>query len=114
MGYEHKLYIVDGLSDGYNSIIAEVDISRHDIFSEHLEELFPDKLNGYIYIDDEKCTKDYYGTELTCTKDIRKLANWLEQDNDQEYYRRLPHVIAMLRAFNPKEWNDLKVVHFGH
>lgn len=115
MGYEHKLIFTDGINNGnYQRIIAEVDISRHDVFLDNLKELFPEKLDGYIYINDEERTTDYYGNELHFTRDLKKLANWLEADNDKSYYRRLPHVIALLRAFNKNDWEDLKVIHFGH
>lgn len=53
MGFEHKLYIVDGLINSYHKIIAEVDISRHDVFLDNINNLFTEKLDGYIYVNDE-------------------------------------------------------------
>ena len=116
MGYEHRLFIVDGDETGYQQVIARIDISRHDDFACKVLDLFTETLDGYIYADNgnETITHDKYGESLKFTRDFRKLANFLEQDNDNEYYRRLPHVIAMLRAFNKADWQDLKVIHYGY
>lgn len=111
MGYEHKLIIANGYSN-YNEVIAEIKLSRFDDFDE--DKFFTEKLNGTLWVDDEERTTDYYGKELKYTKDFKKLANWLEEQNDKEYYRRLPQVIALLRGFNPSDWEDLKVIHFGY
>lgn len=50
------------------------------------------------------------------TTNLRELANYLEELNEKEPdgYRRFMPLVGLLRSFNPKEWNTLKVIHYGH
>ena len=117
MGYESKIIIISG-DKGYHSIIAEYDLScmNYD-FIDNIENLFPNELNGYIFVDDKETDQDYYGKKIRYTTNLRQLANYLEESNEKEPYRRIMPLVALLRGFNKDHWSkceELKVAHFGH
>lgn len=113
MGYESKLIIVEHIEGcEYGQTIAEFDLCKLGDFP--IKELFPNIFEGYIYIDDEQRTTDFYGDELRYTTNLRELANYLEASNEKEPYRRLMPCVSLLRGFTKSEWNTLKVIHFGH
>lgn len=117
MGYESKIFIISG-DKGYHRIIAEYDLSRMDYdFIDNIKNLFPNELNGYIFVDDEETDHDRYGEKIRYTTNLRQLANYLEESNEKEPYRRIMPLVALLRGFNKDHWSkceELKVAHFGH
>lgn len=116
MGYEHRFYIVEHAEgQPYVSPIATYDLSRVDRFK--YKEFFKDKLEARLFIDgDTDVDEDCYGDPLMYATNLRELANYLEELNEKtpDGYRRFMPLVALLRGFNPKEWNTLKVVHYGH
>ena len=117
MGYESKIFIISG-DKGYHRTIVEYDLSGMDYdFIDNIENLFPNELNGKIFVNDEETDHDYYGKKIRYTTNFRQLANYLEELNEKEPYRRIMPLVALLRGFNKNHWSkceELKVAHFGH
>lgn len=116
MGYEHRFYIVEH-TEGQTYVIpiATYDLCRADNFK--YKNFFKEKFEGRLFISgDEDVDEDCYGEPLMYTTNLKELANYLEELNEKEPdgYRRFMPLVGLLRSFKPKEWNTLKVIHYGH
>ena len=119
MGYESKLYVVekstlpseDGLT--YAAVVAMVDMCKLGCSGE-LPQLIrkSDPTKYYIYgTKDDKLTEDSYGDPL---KEMTLEATIAALEADNDGYRRILPALALLKSFNPKDWRDLAVLHFGY
>ena len=117
MGYESSLYIVDreiNLCNGVPrcaEVIAEIDLRKVGI---PLDRFFAKEADCYIYIGNEKITKDRYDKPLTICTDLKGFIAWMKEQNKSCYYRRFGMAIALLKSIKPTEWNDIQVLHYGH
>lgn len=138
MGYESKIYIVNVLShkhtvinpdtqkpyldkngepmidNGYGQIVAMIDMCKMG-YDNGWRELFTKEIDYQIYAENgnESTNKDCYGEHIK-SGDINAIIAWLENQIKKDNYRRLKPLLYLLKAFNPEEWDDLQVLHYGH
>lgn len=91
MGYESRLYIVSREmkfrddTPRYAEVIAEIDLCKVYI---PLDRFFAKEADCYIYIGNEKITKDCYDKPLTMCTNLKGFIAWMKQQNKSRYYRR--------------------------
>lgn len=121
MGYESRLYIVDkstltydidGSDRRYAQIIAQFDLCKID------NSVFMDidrysETDAYIYVDGNLTYTDCYGAVLTeiPLKDAIKIFSKAVKEHD---YRRYKPCLGLLKGFDPTQWTDLVVLHYGY
>ena len=119
MGYESKLFVVEKLGGEwwkgmkYGSLVAMFDLSRCYAVSDKMRHY--DKTDTCFYVTgaEEPVVEDLYGEPLKeipladAIKIVREAA-----ENDE--YRRLKPCLSLLEGFEPKEWRELVVLHYGH
>ena len=122
MGYESKLYVVDKMEYAipefkpWGQVICMIDICKYPVVSDFMRE-HPDT-DCYIYADDgnTEIIEDRYGEPLKeCdVEELFEFVNTLVENG--ETYRRVFPLHAMLKSFveHKNEWQNLKVLHFGH
>jgi len=122
MGYESRFYVVektdissiDDDNKKYASEIAKFDMCKMG-YGSHTLKLVKEspKTECYIFSDDgnTKILEDKYGDPLK-ELDIKPLIKALKKDDDG--YRRVKPFIAFLEALNPKQWRDIKIIHYGY
>ena len=117
MGYESKLYVVDKhdwkfANKKWGEVIAMFDlcsVPRLNFSS------YP-ATDCYIIADDgnTEITEDRYGDPLKEVP-IQDAINMIEKAIETEdYYRRYKPCLDMLKGFNPDNWGNLVVLHYGH
>lgn len=120
MGYESRLYVVEKSScvgldeDGkrYGEIIAMIDMCKlGNGFCKVLNE-YP-ATDCYIYIDGERTVEDKYGDPLV-EMPLEDVIAIFEECSQEENYRRYAPAIGLLGGFNPNEWGELVVLHYGY
>jgi len=123
MGYESRLYVVDKHKDMKNedlrlvwaSVITVYDLSKagEDFVSK--VRAFPDT-DCYIYADDgnTRITEDCYGDKLKEIPLNEMIAILAYEIGANSYYRRFKPILGLLMAFNPNDWDNLVVLHYGH
>lgn len=118
MGYESRVYVVnktsmmDGDNKRYGQIVAMFDICKFNGF----DGIFKTETDCYIYADDgdTQITKDKYGDPLK-EATIDEVINYLEKfAAKQKPYRRVTPLLELLKGFDPSEWEDLIVIHYGY
>lgn len=122
MGYDSKIYVVskstaplyNGQGKNFAQIIATYDICVFPPF----QRMFTQPTDCYIYADDgnTQILTDKYGQPLTEAR-IDEVVSCLENlSNEDKAYRRVPPLLAMLKAFRDDEkvWESLAVLHYGH
>lgn len=124
MGYESKLFIVDKhrkvgslVHDVwmiYGEKICEFNLSKIPGLS--IIKNYPDT-DCYIYADDgnHEVTEDLYGKNLKeiPLKDMISILEKLAEE-DQWKYRRFKPCINLLKGFDPTQWENLVVLHYGY
>lgn len=121
MGYESKIFIVNvnrykwaenQSEQVYAEIIAVMKMSRMD-YSFH--NLFTKEIDYGIYAEDNDHTTDTdrYGDKIK-SAEIDKVIEWLESAIEVEDYRRLKPLLGLLKGFNPNEWGNLQILHYGY
>jgi len=132
MGYESRLFIVNRKSIKkknkppyiYGSKIAEFDLCKmgYDrINGKMFSEIFNIDLDFEIFSDDccPDCgaeinlSIDRYGEKCKGAK-IETVIGWLEAFEQRDHYRRIPPILAYLKALQPDEWAELLVIHYGY
>ena len=124
MGYESKVYLVDEhhsirMVDSqknerhWSEVIACVDMCK---MGNEFVRLFNTEFKGYFYADDgnTEVLEDKYGDELKFSylpPVIEFLENEIKIGNN---YRRLPILLNLLKGVNTENFEDIKLVHFGH
>ena len=112
---EHKIIIVDRITDGIQShhgiVIAEFKLGILNNF----ENIFTTPIDFDLYIDggDTITREDKYGSHCKMAS-ISTVLRELTKYNAENSYRRLKPCIGLLLGFDEKEWNDLEVVHYGY
>lgn len=119
MSYGSKIFIVNVHRDEENApifadILAEF---RMGCMGEHngWTGLFTTKADFRIFAEtgEEDTDVDMYGEPIRYG-DPAKIIRWLEEREGTEHYRRIPALLAALKAINPEEWEELRVVHYGY
>lgn len=123
MGYESRIYVVNvsrckapktGEDFPICNIIAEMNMSCM-VGSFH--RLFDKPIDFKIVICDSRgeneTDEDCYGDKIKCG-DINDIIVWLENEIKRDNYRRLKPLLGLLKGFNPNEWDELKVLHYGY
>lgn len=120
MGYESRVYVMnvyrdfDILGKPYAERIAVFDLSCMGCDSRWTQ-LFQTPVDFAVFSPDgeEPLEEDNYGDKLMSAS-IVDVISCLEDLETTEHYRRIPPLLALLKGFEPSEWNDLQVVHYGY
>lgn len=126
MGYESRLFIVEK-SDYKNFesgiVIAEYDLCKMGYANDEFFRAFTREIGYTIFLPTcdsdgneimDFLDEDRYGEHMKAAS-IPVLLSALEAVEARSHYRRLPPLIAMLKAFDASEWDgELEVVHFGY
>ena len=132
MGYESKVFIVErhyfpkreNFPEWISaSVIAEFDLSKMGYDNEEFFDAFKREIDYTIYMpvcdNDGNETiapvdEDCYGKHMKYAT-LPELISALKICEKRDHYRRLPPLIAMLKAFNANEWDgELQAVHYGY
>ena len=121
MGYESKFYIVNKTTlkslDGkkyWAEVLAMFDLCKVPVVYDQICK-YP-KTNVYIYADDgnTEINEDAYGDDMIEIP-IADMVDIMDKViHNEDYYRRYYPFLGLLKGFNPNEWNDLVVLHYGH
>lgn len=121
MGYESRIFVMN------RKIIKSEKPEIEDyIYAEMLAEInmccmettFPKLFQTPIDFDifgenDAFLTLDKYGKRCNYAE-FAPVIEWLKEDIKQSDYRRLKPLLAYLEAFDPAQWNELILVHYGY
>ena len=117
MGYESKLYVVDKhhwkwSNESWGEVVALFDLCK--VYNLDFKKYPP--TDCYIYADDgnTEIREDKYGDplrEIPIKDAIQMIEEAIEKEN---YYRRYQPCLSLLKGFNPNDWEDLVVLHYGH
>ena len=123
MGYESRLYVVDKYKNMKNedlglvwsSVIAVYDLSKAGEDFVRKVRAFPDT-DCYVYADDGNTpiVEDRYGAKLKEIPLNEMIAILAYEIRANSYYRRLKPILALLMAFDPRDWENLVVLHYGY
>ena len=142
MGYESKVLIVEkkeietgsGEPIVYANIIAEYDLCKMGWRADPFYKAFKTPIEYKLYLPgaDEQgnemiveTDEDCYGEHMKAAS-LPELADALRKINDEDPYRRIPPLLAMVEAFceNIEEWREksevrgvktqIEAVHFGY
>lgn len=120
MGYESRLYIAnkrrvpDDTGMQWAETITRYDLSKYPVIANFFAK--QPQATCFVYADDgnTKVLEDRYGKPLTEAKP-QEVIELLEQAvNDGDKYRRIPPLLAMLKALDPTCWQELVVLHYGY
>lgn len=115
MGYESRIYVVDyHKRTNWGEVICMMNLCCMDPKSGFWN-LFKSKVNYETFLSsgDVPTTEDSYGEQLKDAP-IQEIVEWFENATQRDSYRRLAPCLAMLKGFDPKRWDDLRVVHYGY
>lgn len=114
MGYESQLFIADRYDNGYMNVIASFDLCKMG-YGIGFHELFKEPVGRDIWMPGigDEIEEDMYGAELKHT-DINTVIEWLETYGVNIKYRRITPLLNLLKGFEQSEWEDLRVIHYGH
>ena len=118
MGYESKLYVVNKHhwiweDKPWGEVIAMFDLCKVS----NLNFIRYPATDCYIYADNSygtKITEDAYGeplSEIPIKDAIQMLEDAIKKE---KYYRRYKPCLDLLKGFNPDDWADLVVLHYGY
>ena len=130
MGYESRLYVVNKWENSmklpiiiedvdygervWSEIIAMMNVSKYPEISNFMRK--QPITDSYIYADDGNThiVSDRYGDVMTeCS--VEELLEVIQREVDKgEDYRRLMPLYSLLKGFDPKQWSNLRVLHFGY
>lgn len=120
MSYESRIFVAEKITLPHtekteytiSTTLADMRLSR---MPNSFPEIFTNEIAWEIYGDNETdLTKDKYGD--TCHyADIQTVIDYLESIEPQDYYRRIPPALAMLKAYAAPQWGkELIVIHYGY
>lgn len=114
MGYESQLFIADRYDNGYMNVIASFNLCKMG-YGIGFHELFKEPVGRDIWMPGigDEIEEDMYGAELKHT-DINTVIEWLETYGVNIKYRRITPLLNLLKGFEQSEWEDLRVIHYGH
>lgn len=122
MGYESRFYVVDKIKIAelekkgkhYSDEIAKFDMGKMG-YNSYTLKLVQEatETECYVFADDgnTRIFEDNYGEPLK-ELDVKPLIKALKKDDDGD--RRIKPLIAFLETLNPKQWEELKVLHYGY
>lgn len=137
MGYESRLYVIDKSTTStvvYNGeLIYDIEDERYvkgnpmfwgeKIVTFNLCKVYSvvDAIKNYpatdafIFADNgnDLIVEDLYGDPLTEIP-LKDMIQILKEVSKGDRYRRWNPCIQMLKGFNPREWNNLVVLHYGY
>lgn len=122
MGYESRLFVVNKTNqhggDDKSKIVWAEKIASFNLckvcdVSDKMRK-YP-ATNAYIYADDgnTEIVSDAYGEplrEIPISDAIKIIEDAAKIDN----YRRFAPCLQLLKGFDPSEWGDLVVLHYGY
>lgn len=112
MGYESRLYILDKKKQVcFEEVIASFNLSC--VENPTFYQLFSTPISSNICVNGEIVTTDSYNDPIKWAR-IDEVVNWLETEGRKMDYRRIEPLIALLKGFNPDEWDELRVAHYGY
>ena len=121
MGYESRFYVVNKTTQKsldrkkyWAEVIAMFDLCKVPRVYERICE-YP-KTDVYIYADDRntEINEDAYGADMIEIP-IADMVDIMDKViHNEDYYRRYYPFLGLLKGFNPNEWNDLVVLHYGY
>ena len=130
MGYDSKIYIVE--KSRYNTpmnvvideedfgervwcqVLASMELGVYPAISNFMNA--QPETNGYIFADDGNTmvVTDRYG-DIMKECSIDELLKVVQKEMDDEVdYRRLSPLYYLLKGYNVDEWDNLRVLHYGH
>jgi len=117
MGYKSRIYIVEKKNKleteekRYAEVIAVFNMRKFNAF----DGIFKTETDCYIYADDgNTIITDCYGSTLK-ESTISDVIKYLEEyQTEQEHYRRVSPLLGLLKSFDPNEWDELTVLHYGY
>ena len=118
MAYESKFYVVEkgttGTIEGkvWAEKIAMFDLCSAPNVSNIIRKNY-NPTNCYIYEGDEAILDDCYGEPLLEIP-LKDMIDILEKVTIESTYRRFQPFLMMLKGFNPNQWTDITVLHYGH
>lgn len=115
MGYESRIYVVDyHKRTNWGEVICMMNMCVMDP-NKGFADLFKDGVDYDVFLQngDYPTVEDNYGDPITDTS-IQSVIDWLENNVKENDYRRLSPCLAMLKGFEPQQWDDLRVVHYGY
>ena len=130
MGYDSRIYIVeksryavpmnvviDGEDYGeriWGQVIASMELGVYPTVSNLM--CSKPETDMYIFAHDGNTmiVEDRYGKVMTeCS--VEELLEVVQKDIDQgEDYRRIFPLYGLLKGFNTNQWDNLRVLHYGH
>lgn len=112
MSYESRVYVVN-YKNGYADTVMEFNLS--EMGSEHgFRSLFKEPIDFEIFTNSNTATDtDKYGDRIK-EGDLQEIIAWLEAWSETKVYRRIPPFLAALKGFDPGEWENLKILHYGY
>lgn len=112
MAYESRIYIVNYRS-GYAETVMKFNLC--EMGNENgFRSLFKEPIDFEIFVDSNTATDtDKYGDRIK-EGDLQEVIAWLEAWPETKTYRRVPPFLAALKAFDPGEWENLKILHYGY
>lgn len=128
MGYESRLYVVkkseiqgrDAETEGkyWCEVIATINLCK--MGGKFFDRLYKyPATDAFFYAENETVVEDKYGAPLKEIP-IRDMVNILEMEKADELiagetpYRRLEPAIALLKGFDPEQWGEVTVLHYGY
>ena len=130
MGYDSRIYVVekhtnsitlpvviDDVNYGnrvWSQVIASMEMGKCPIVANFMR--CQPETDSYIYADDGNTmivTDDYDKIMTECSIDelIKVVEKEIYSGND---YRRLSPLYGLLKAFKANQWNEIRVLHYGH
>lgn len=116
MGYESKIIVAEVKRYSSTLVFAEkIAEMCMACMSDDFPRLFTKEIDYKIIIDgdDNEVDTDLYGKKLT-TAPIDNVIAWLEGEVQKYEYRRLRPLLGLLKGFDPQQWNELQIIHFGY
>ena len=131
MGYESRVYIADVHDSGNFKFVEIIACAKMGTMWSEFNKLFTDELPvpfypidySSQYYDPEtgrpikaeagEIITDNYGDTPKCT-DIDIVIKFLEEMESREHYRRSTMLLGLLKAIDPSEWDNIKVIHMGY
>ena len=121
MGYESRLIIVDRISikSRKGEYVMAEEIARFNLCCVPWNhgQIFTTPIDFDIQVTDGERVKykktDCYG-EHCHMADLDIVIREIERLSSEDSYRRYKPILGLLKGFDPGEWNELKVVHYGY
>lgn len=115
MGYKSRIYVVDyHQSTNWGEVLCMMNLCKIG-YDGRFTGLFMRKVDYEVFIDNshEPTTEDDYGDPIEDAP-VQDVIDFIENEASKNDYRRLAPCLAMLKGFDPQQWDDLRVIHYGY